>query len=91
LVKTGKLTVNQLIDKMSTSPSRIMNLSAGSLVVGANADITVIDPVKEKAVDRSNFYSKGKNTPYDGAVLTGWPVLTVVDGVIVMENGEIKE
>lgn len=91
LVKTGKLTANRLIDKMSPSPARIMNLPAGNLAVGANADITVIDPAKEKAVDCNTFYSKGKNTPYDGEVLTGWPVLTVVDGVIVMENGEIKE
>ncbi len=91
LVQTGKLTLSQLIDKLSTAPARIMNLPAGSLAVGANADIIVIDPKGEKAVDRNAFYSKGKNTPFDGEILTGWPVLTVVDGVIVMENGEIKE
>lgn len=91
LVKTGKLTLNQLIDSMSTAPARIMNLPAGSLAVGCNADIVVIDPAGEKAVDCEAFYSKGKNTPFDGEVLTGWSVLTVVDGVIVMENGEIKE
>ncbi|HMM05213.1 MAG TPA: dihydroorotase [Clostridiales bacterium] len=91
LVKTGKLTLNQLIDSMSAAPARIMNLPAGSLAVGCNADIVVIDPAGEKAVDCEAFYSKGKNTPFDGEVLTGWPVLTVVDGVIVMENGEIKE
>ncbi len=91
LVKIGKLTLNQLIDRMSAAPARIMNLPAGSLAVGANADIVVIDPAGEKAVDSKAFYSKGKNTPFDGEVLAGWPVLTVVDGVIVMENGEIKE
>lgn len=91
LVKTGKLTENELIAKMSASPARIMNLPAGSLHIGKNADITVIDPKTERAVDKNKFYSKGKNTPFDGKVLTGWAVLTVVDGVVIMENGEIKE
>ena len=91
LVKTGKLSERELIAKMSTVPARIMNLPAGTLIPGTVADIVVIDPAGEKAVDKDKFYSKGKNTPYDGAILSGWPLLTAVNGIIVMENGEIKE
>lgn len=91
LVKTGKLSERELIAKMSTVPARIMNLPGGTLALGAVADIVVIDPAGEKTVDKNQFYSKGKNTPYDGAILSGWPLLTVVNGIIVMENGEIKE
>lgn len=91
LVKTGKLTLSQLINIMSAAPAQVMNLPAGSLAAGANADIVVFDPAGEKAVNRETFYSKGKNTPFNGEILAGWPVLTIVDGDIVMENGEIKE
>jgi dihydroorotase len=83
--------VAELIDKMSASPARIMHLPAGNLRVGENADVTVLDPEAKRAVDKNKFYSRGKNTPFDGKVLTGWPVLTIVAGKVVMENGEMKE
>lgn len=86
LVQTGRLTETELIEKMSVSPSKIMNLPGGTLEVGACADITVIDPETILAVDKHKFYSKGQNTPYHGRLLSGWPVLTVVSGEIVMED-----
>ncbi|MGM9568413.1 MAG: dihydroorotase, partial [Clostridia bacterium] len=91
LVQEGRLTALELIDKMSTSAAKIMNLPAGTLKPGAAADVIVIDPDTILAVDKNEFYSKGKNTPYHERLLSGWPMLTVVDGVVVMEDRKIKE
>ncbi|MGN1010492.1 MAG: dihydroorotase [Clostridia bacterium] len=91
LVQEGRLTAMELIDKMSTSAAKIMNLPAGTLETGAAADVIVIDPDTILAVDKNEFYSKGKNTPYHERLLSGWPMLTVVDGAVVMEDRKIKE
>ena len=91
LVQEGRLTAMELIDKMSTSAAKIMNLPAGTLETGAAADVIVIDPDTILAVDKNEFYSKGKNTPDHERLLSGWPMLTVVDGAVVMEDRKIKE
>lgn len=90
LVATGKFTPMEMIRVMSTRPAEIMDLSGGTLAQGAPADIVVIDENLKKTVKSEAFYSKGKNTPYDGQTLKGWPVLTMVGGVVKMENGLVK-
>lgn len=91
LVDTGKVSPLELIKAMSYNPSLVMNLPGGVLSPGEAADIVVIDPVSEMAVDKEKFYSKGKNTPYQGHIFKGWPVLTMVGGKVVMENRVVKE
>ena len=51
LYHTGEFSINEIVDKMSTSPARIMDLDAGSLKVGRNADITILDLDREWTVD----------------------------------------
>ena len=82
LVKTGLISLERMVEAMSTSPSKVFGLGKGTLAVGAVADITIFDPNLTKAVDKTKFYSKGKNTPFDGWELCGWPCLTIVKGVI---------
>lgn len=84
LVKNGVLSVNQLIEKMSTNPARILGLE-NALHVGRPADVTIIDPGLAYTVDAASFQSLGRNTPFDGWHLIGKPVLTMVDGRIVYE------
>ncbi len=91
LVKEGKLTETELIERMSLIPAKIFGLPGGTIAPGSIADVTVIDPETILAVDKNAFYSKGKNTPYHGRLLSGWPVLTVVEGEVVMENRVVKE
>ena len=57
----------RLISMLTVQPARVMNLSGGTLSVGAPADVTVIDPDREWTVDPEQFVSKGKNTPFKGA------------------------
>jgi dihydroorotase len=82
LVSDGVLTPLALIQKMSLNPARILRIPKGTLAVGADADVTVIDPQREWKVDRALFFSRGKNSPFQGWSLKGKAVVTIVRGVI---------
>lgn len=80
LVQTNKITLNQLIDWLSTKPAEVFGLPYGKLEEGSIADITVVDLEKESSIDKNTFYSKGKNTPFQDWKVSGEPVLTIVEG-----------
>lgn len=87
-VKEGKWTLQQLIDWMTKKPAEVFNLPYGTLAVGEEADLVLIDLNKEQKIDRTSFVSKGKNTPFDGWTCAGWPVKTIYGGEIVWEDGQ---
>lgn len=91
LIEKGVLTWSQAIEKLTINPAKILNLPFGTLSPGQRADVTIIDPQKEAWVDPHKFYSLGKNTPFAGWHLKGWPVATIVDGRVIMQDGQIKE
>ncbi len=82
LVQEGTLTLSEAVRKLSINPSEILKLNKGSLAVGADADLTIIDPNIEWTVDASQFRSKSKNTPFNGWKLKGRAVQTIVGGKI---------
>lgn len=82
LVEEGVLSLSQLISKMTINPAKILNLQKGTLKQGADADITIIDINKEFIVRSEDFISKGKNTPFEGWLLKGCPVVTISKGNI---------
>jgi dihydroorotase len=86
LVTPGVLTVAQAIAKLSLAPASVLGVAAGRLAKGEMADITIIDPEAEEAVDPQSFASKGKNSPFIGRVLKGLPIVTIVNGKIVMKD-----
>ncbi|MGQ9763971.1 MAG: dihydroorotase [Armatimonadota bacterium] len=88
LVYSGVLPLDQAISKMTVAPARILGLQVGSLVEGSVADITVLDPNAEVVVRSADFRSKGRNTPFEGCVLTGKPVAVFVDGKLT--SGELR-
>ncbi len=87
LVKPGILTLNELIEKMSVNPSKILGLSKGNLSVGSIADVTIFNPEEEWTVDISKLHSKSKNSPYNGFKLRGKPEYVIVNGDIVVNQG----
>lgn len=89
LVNSGKLTLTELIHKMSKKPAELFGLPWGELAVGKAADLTVIDLEKEQEIDPNAFQSKGKNTPFAGWKVKGWPILTMVDGTITWRDQSI--
>jgi dihydroorotase len=71
---------------MSLNPAALLRLDAGTLAVGAIADITVIDPNLEWTVIPEKFLSKSRNTPFAEMRLKGRAVLTIVGGEIVFDG-----
>lgn len=88
-VKTGDWTLKQLLDSLTTKPSDVFGFEFGKLEVGAPADLVLIDLEKEQAIDKEAFFSKGKNTPFDGWVCTGWPQVTIYNGEIVWQEENV--
>jgi dihydroorotase len=80
------LKLPALVRLLSTNPARILGLPGGTLVPGSPADVTVLDLKRKRTVDASRFQTKGRNTPFGGWSLTGWPVLTVVGGRVVWQD-----
>ncbi|HHU32912.1 MAG: dihydroorotase [Zhaonellaceae bacterium] len=91
LISKGVLSWTDAVVKLSVNPAKILNIPGGTLSVGAAADLTIIDPEKEAVVDPKKFYSLGRNTPFKGWKLRGWPIYTIVNGQIVMKDGKIIE
>jgi dihydroorotase len=85
-VQTGRISIHDLVERMSCAPARAFNLQGGTLRTGAVADVTVIDPNREWTVEPHRFLSKSRNTPFSGWQLKGRAVATVVGGRIVWEG-----
>ena len=85
LVHQGKISLTQLISKLTYEPAKVIdrNGELGTLKAGASANITILDPHREWIVDSRNFASKGKNTPYDGYQFKGKVMATMANGKIV--------
>lgn len=82
-VETGEWTLQFLVDKMTKLPAEVFGLPWGTLEVGRTADLTLIDLDTEKEVNPAEFESKGRNTPFTGWRLKGWPTMTMVEGKVV--------
>jgi len=83
LVHKKVLTLPQLVEKFTTGPARLLQLNKGTLSVGADADITVMDPAREWVYDVNQTASKSRNTPFHGWSLKGKAVATIVGGRVV--------
>ncbi|AMA72593.1 dihydroorotase [Aneurinibacillus thermoaerophilus] len=90
LVLTGEFTLQEIVDRMTRVPAEVFNLPWGALEEGKSADIAVIDLETEKEVNPETFASKGRNTPFTGWKLKGWPVLTMLEGRIVWQAEEMN-
>ncbi len=89
LVETGRFTLSEIVSIMSCNPAELLRIERGSLSVGKVADVLIFDPETERAVNPQEFYSKGKNCPYTGEVLRGWPSMVLRAGRVVLKNGAI--
>lgn len=87
LIEPGHLTWLKAIEKLSLNPARILNLPGkGSLLPGADADVTIIDPACRWKVDPAKFLSKSRNTPIAGHELIGRAETVIVGGRVKYEK-----
>lgn len=82
LVKTGVLTLPELMRKMSYEPAKVLGLEGGEICEGGVADIAIVDLDADYVVDGEKFLSKGKNTPFNGYRVWGKVLKTLVDGKV---------
>ena len=90
LYHTGKFSLKEIVTAMSVNPARILGLDSGIIAPGKTADLTLIDLNREWTVDSAAFYTKGKQTPFEGANLKGKAIATIVNGQVVMDKGAVK-
>lgn len=88
LVKTNKISLFELVERFATKPAEVFDLPYGKFAEGAIADLTLVDLDKKIAIDKTNFRSKGINTPFDGWNVSGIPVLTMAEGNIVYKENQ---
>ena len=85
LVRTGKVSLERLVEAMSTAPRRIFRIG-GALEQGMPADIAVLDLENKFTIDSNTFLSKGRSTPFDGWKVRGRVLMTFKDGRVIYNN-----
>jgi dihydropyrimidinase len=90
-VGKGRLTLNQFVAVTSTNHARTYGLypRKGAIAVGSDADIVLWDPKKRMTISNANQHHGSDYTPYEGFRVKGWPVLTMVRGVVVARDGAL--
>jgi dihydroorotase len=83
LVKTGVMGWTDLVRKLTINPASILGLEKGSLSIGSDADIIIVDPNQEWVVSKDIFLSKSKNCAFLGRKLNGLVEYTICNGKIV--------
>src|SRR5919108_284970 len=83
LVEEEVLPLTDAIAKLTCGPAQVLGLPKGTLQVGADADVTLIDTQTEYVVDRREFRSRSRNSPFQGWTLKGRAVMTIRAGTIV--------
>ena len=89
MVKKRGYSLSKFADLVSTNAAKIMGLypKKGALAAGSDADITVLDPAEKRIVTASRLH-EADYTPWEGYEAAAWPILTILRGKIMMENGE---
>ena len=80
LVAPGHVGWKRLLACLTANPATLLNLDSGSLAEGRPADVTLIDPNAAWTIDASRFFSRSRNTPFDGRAATGRVVRTMIRG-----------
>ena len=90
IAKRG-LSIERVAELTSSNVAKIFNLfpRKGALMIGSDADFTIVDLELERRVDAKDMLSSSEVCIYDGYTLKGWPVQTIVRGHLIMEDGKI--
>ena len=90
LIQPGHLDWPSALAKLTINPARVLGIAKGTLAVGADADVTVIDPLLEWSVDAKQLRSKSSNTPFDGWRLQGRAEAVIVGGRVKYQLPKIS-
>ena len=89
-VNQQRIGIHDFVRLTSANPSKIFRMiGKGKIEVGYDADLTIVDLKKKKKIENNWIASKSGWTPYDGEIVIGWPIHTVVNGEIVMSEDQV--
>ena len=90
-VVKGRISLNRFVELTSTNHAKLYGLypKKGSIGVGFDADIVLWDPNRKETIRQEILHHGADYTPWEGFEVTGWPVLTLLRGQVVAENGVI--
>jgi dihydropyrimidinase len=91
-VVTGRLTMNEFVAVTSTNIAKILNMypKKGAVLVGADADLVVLDPAKSKTITAATQQSAIDYNVFEGQVVTGLPRFTLTRGNVAVHDGEMR-
>lgn len=91
-VGKGRIDLHRFVDLSATAAARLYGLfpRKGTICVGADADIAIWDPEREVTITYDMLHDNVGYTPYEGCKVTGWPVMVLSRGRVVIEDGNLK-
>lgn len=90
-VSKGRISLTRFVEIMATNPAKLVGLypRKGTLAVGSDADIMILDPEKEFTIRQDTLHSKTDYTPYEGWKVKGYPITTISRGTVLVQDGEV--
>lgn len=90
-VVKGRIDINRFVAVTSTNHAKMYGLypRKGTIMVGADADIVIWDPEIQQTLKHDLLHDGSDYTPYEGIEITGWPVMTMVRGKVVVRDGTL--
>jgi dihydropyrimidinase len=90
-VRTGRITLNRMVELISANPARLFGLypRKGTIAVGSDADIVVFDPSRKHTISARTHHSKSDYNLFEGTEVTGTPEVVLLRGNVLVENGEL--
>lgn len=90
-VAKGRITPSDFVRLTATNPARLFGLRAkGRIAPGADADLVLWDPARRVTITNPLLQQRIDYTPYEGMEVTGWPVMTLRRGDVVMRDGMVQ-
>jgi dihydropyrimidinase len=88
--RKGRLNLKDIVRLTSTNPAKLFGLypKKGGILVGADADLIIIDPKKKEKIDSSKMETRCDWSPYEGFELYGFPEITLCRGKIIVDKGK---
>jgi dihydropyrimidinase len=87
----GRITLNRMVDLLSTTPAKIFGLypQKGTVAVGSDADLVVFDPNRRHTLSAATHHSQADYNLYEGTEVVGAPVTVTLRGKVIVDGGEL--